>query len=406
MPMISVLLHPLLPLRGLAIWRIEDFKVVPVPAAEVGQFHTGDSYIVLKTTALRTGALSYAIHFWLGKESSVDERGAAAIKSVELDGGLGGRAPQHREVQGHESDLFLSYFRPCLIALPGGVRSGFKPHAAAAEAPPRLFQVKGRRFVRMRQLPVARASLTHSDVFILDTPTHLFQFNGASASVGERGKALEVLQAIKDKDHPGPCQVAIIGTPHPPAYPVDDVTLLPPPSPLSPPPAAVGAEDGQADGEDSALFWSLVGGFAPIAKKSSGEDDAEEPLTRPKLAWYSPPPPNLNLNPDPISLPSAGLPPLVCRRWGAGPSSAPCWRATAASCWTAGRRCTCGWGGWRLWRSARRRRRRRSDSSCSRSAPPPSGSPAWQSATRPPSSKPSSTTGPSPPAQPGKARAK
>ena len=34
-----------------------------------------------------------------------------------------------------------------------------------------------------------------------------------------------------------------------------------------------------------------MGGFAPIAKRSSGEDDAEEPLTRPKLAWYSPPPP-------------------------------------------------------------------------------------------------------------------
>lgn len=49
-------------------------------------------------------------HF-LGDESSQDERGAAAIFTVQMDDYLQGKAVQHREVQGHESSTFLGYFK-------------------------------------------------------------------------------------------------------------------------------------------------------------------------------------------------------------------------------------------------------------------------------------------------------
>ncbi|XP_073052229.1 villin-3-like [Primulina eburnea] len=227
---------------GTEIWRIENFQPVPWPKSNFGKFYSGDSYIVLQTSAGKGGAFLYDIHFWLGKDTSQDEAGTAAIKTVELDVVLGGRAVQYREIQGHESDKFLSYFKPCIIPLEGGVASGFKkPEEEEFET--RLYICKGKRVVRLKQVPFSRSSLNHDDVFILDTEGKIFQFNGANSNIQERAKALEVIQFLKDKHHEGKCDVAIV-------------------------------DDGKLQAEsDSGEFWVLFGGFAPIAKKVATEDD-------------------------------------------------------------------------------------------------------------------------------------
>ncbi|CAN6444816.1 unnamed protein product [Victoria cruziana] len=237
---------------GTEIWRIENFQPVPLSKSEYGKFYTGDSYIILQTTAGKGGTYLYDIHFWLGKDTTQDEAGTAAIKTVELDAALGGRAVQHRELQGHESDKFLSYFKPCIIPLEGGVASGFKkPEVEKFET--RLYTCKGKRVVRLKQVPFARSSLNHDDVFILDTENKIYQFNGANSNIQERAKALEVIQYFKDKYHEGKCDVAI----------VDDGKLV-------------------AEG-DSGEFWVLFGGFAPISRKAITEDDYVPETTPGKL---------------------------------------------------------------------------------------------------------------------------
>ncbi|KAL0544138.1 hypothetical protein IC582_019250 [Cucumis melo] len=227
---------------GTEIWRIENFQPVPLPKSDFGKFYMGDSYIILQTSQNKSGSFLFDIHFWIGRDTSQDEAGTAAIKSVELDASLGGRAVQHRELQGHESDKFLSYFKPCIIPLEGGVASGFKK-VEEEEFETRLYTCKGKRVVRMKQVPFARSSLNHDDVFILDTENKIYQFNGANSNIQERAKALEVVQFLKEKYHQGVCDVAVV-------------------------------DDGKLDTEsDSGEFWVLFGGFAPIGKKVSTEDD-------------------------------------------------------------------------------------------------------------------------------------
>lgn len=184
---------------GLEIWRIEKFKVIPQPKSSFGAFFTGDSYIVLNTYR-RGGSknLEWDIHFWLGKQTSQDEMGVAAYKTVELDDYLGGGPVQHREVEGFESELFQSYFPRGIRIMMGGIETGFNK-VKPKEYKPRLLQVKGRKRVRLVEVALDAKSVNSGDVFILDLGLLLIQFNGKESGVFERSKATEICRALDDE---------------------------------------------------------------------------------------------------------------------------------------------------------------------------------------------------------------
>jgi gelsolin len=155
----------------LRIWRIEQFKVVPWPKEQYGQFHVGDSYLVMNTYKKNntSEALAHDLHIWIGSESSQDEYGTAAYKMVEADDFLGGIPVQHRQVQGHESAAFHAYFQhpAALEYLQGGVASGFR-HVEPTIDTPVLYRVKGhKKTMTLTQMPVSKSSLNEGDSFIL-----------------------------------------------------------------------------------------------------------------------------------------------------------------------------------------------------------------------------------------------
>jgi gelsolin len=193
---------------GLEIWRIEKFKVVAVPRNTYGAFYSGDSYIVLNTYKKKdSDALGWDVHFWLGTHTTQDEAGTAAYKTVELDDHLGGAPTQHREVQDNETPLFLSYFNPGIRVMEGGIDTGFR-HVGPEKYEPRLLQIKGKKHIRLRQVPLSLDSMNSGDVFVLDLGLTLIQFNGKDARPMERTKAAEICRSI-DSEREGKPQVIV-----------------------------------------------------------------------------------------------------------------------------------------------------------------------------------------------------
>jgi len=191
------------------IWRIENMKLVPVPKNQYGTFYDGDSYIVYAASEYGKpiaadskpvqiqGRPEVHIHFWLGTNTTNDEAGVAAIKTVELDDYLGGAPIQHRETQGNESARFKGYFKTGMRILNGGVASGFKYVTDTFE--PRLYHIKGRRSPTVTQHPISWEYFNSGDVFIMDTKEIVFVWVGRSANSAEKLQAAKVATKLKDE---------------------------------------------------------------------------------------------------------------------------------------------------------------------------------------------------------------
>jgi gelsolin len=127
------------------------------------------------------------VHFWLGKDSSQDEIGVAAYKTVELDALLDDGPVQHRETQGFESKLFLSYFKELNYKL-GGLESGFRK-VKAVEYKPRLLMVRQLGITKSFEVPCEASSLNHGDCFVLDCGLDVYLWHGEESSAMERMKS-------------------------------------------------------------------------------------------------------------------------------------------------------------------------------------------------------------------------
>mmetsp|Transcript_9500 Transcript_9500/g.19106 ORF Transcript_9500/g.19106 Transcript_9500/m.19106 type:complete len:397 (-) Transcript_9500:70-1260(-) len=248
---------------GVEIWRVEnkrtendhpDFGIKEWPNNQYGQFHRGDSYIVLLTTKDPNGGekLLWDIYFWIGSESSQDEYGVAAYKTVELDDLLGGEPMQHREIEGRESSGFVHIFSDGITYLEGGVDSGFRQvsdedgnHLLGTNRLYRVYKKAGEQTTRCFEVAMECSSLNHSDAFLLDAGSKVFTWFGDCVSPFERNKSASVAHNIKE-NRLGDCECIL------------------------------GVED------DNEEFWELLGGKGEIkADKEDVDvtyDDAEKKM--------------------------------------------------------------------------------------------------------------------------------
>lgn len=238
---------------GVEVWRIEKFKVVPWPKRLYGQFHKGDSYIAMVTTKEEDEEeLHHRIHFWLGQETTNDEKGTAAYKTVELDDFFDGEPTQHREVQAHESTEFQEAF-PVITYLEGGIETGFSKSAEDTHVS-RLYRVRkvarasgrGKGSMRIDEVTQARDSLNHGDCFVLDTETKIYVWFGDHASHFEKQAANSQAERIESEYF---SKVKV-------THDCEDAGYGP---------------DSEAYAEECAHFWELLGGAGDI--KADADDD-------------------------------------------------------------------------------------------------------------------------------------
>ncbi|XP_034532517.1 capping protein (actin filament), gelsolin-like b isoform X2 [Notolabrus celidotus] len=187
---------------GLRVWRVEKLKAVPLDSSEVGAFYNGDSYLVLDNK----GPGQVHICMWLGEKSSRDEQVACAMLATQLDNFLGGEPIQHREVQGYESPEFMTLFPRGVSYKEGGVDSGFRRPQGSGTVQ-RLYQVKGKRNIRAKEVELSWSSFNKGDCFILDLGEIIVSWSGSQANIFEKQKVREIASLIRDTDRHGKAKV-------------------------------------------------------------------------------------------------------------------------------------------------------------------------------------------------------
>lgn len=231
---------------GLQIWRIEKFKVKKWPKRRYGEFYNGDSYIILHTMK-KQDKLCYDVYFWLGSETTQDEAGTAAYKTVELDDLLGDEPVQYREVNGNETQQFLDLWDKIHI-MDGGIDSGFNI-VKAKEYQPKLLHITGhKKHVQVFQVPLKVSSFTSHDSFILDKGLVIYLFHGDKATAWEKRTASFEVADIKSARHGKVKEVHIID----------------------------GMEEKNADADE---FWDFFGGKPDSLPEEVKEDTSERVTT-------------------------------------------------------------------------------------------------------------------------------
>lgn len=188
--------------QGVLVWRVEKMKAVLLNPSERGAFYNGDSYLVLENR----GDEGADLHMWIGEKSSRDEQVACAMLATQLDNFLGDAPVQHRHVQGYESPEFMALFPRGVSYKEGGVESGFR-RPQDSKTVHRLYQIKGKRNIRAKEVELSWSSFNKGDCFILDLGETIVSWIGSQANIFEKQKVREIATLIRDTDRHGKARI-------------------------------------------------------------------------------------------------------------------------------------------------------------------------------------------------------
>lgn len=190
------------------VWHIDEFSHTLLDGSSIGQFYSGDSYIIQWTYSVTiTGrelsglpskhsakGRDRSVYFiWQGRNASLNERGAAALLTIELDSN---RGPQVHVVQGHEPAAFLNLFSGRMV-----VHNG-KKSEKKCEKRWRLYICRGTLETEtfLIEIPCSTRQLRSRGSFILLNTENakLYIWHGSNSLRHIRENALKAANKLKE----------------------------------------------------------------------------------------------------------------------------------------------------------------------------------------------------------------
>jgi hypothetical protein len=179
------------------LWRIANFDMVPVEPELYGQFYSGDSYIIRHSYDGR-GKEAWVIYFWLGRHSSVDDIGTAAVKATEF-----GAPVQVRVTQNKEPLHMLRLFQGKFVVHAGGNPSSFHNMSkqVTVSGGTGLYHIQGTNEFDTRAVQVEKTAshLNSSDAFVLCEKDKVLVWFGKHASEDEKEDARSIAKVVCGK---------------------------------------------------------------------------------------------------------------------------------------------------------------------------------------------------------------
>lgn len=105
----------------------------------------------------------------------------------------------------------------------------------------KLYKIKGKKFARVVQVPLATSELNSGDVFVLDNNEIIYQWTGKKSNRMEKGRALDLTKRLRDERMNRVKADVII----------------------------------ESEGQESEDFWKLLGGKADVLSVEEGGDDEQ-----------------------------------------------------------------------------------------------------------------------------------
>ena len=97
--------------KVLKVYIVKDHKREELPISEYGKFYRDQSYIISDVYSSADSKVDKCtVYFWQGSESTILDKGASALLTVEVTDGFQGETVQVRVVEGKEPKSFLKLF--------------------------------------------------------------------------------------------------------------------------------------------------------------------------------------------------------------------------------------------------------------------------------------------------------